>query len=134
LYGVGLSVNELRFHRLSFECSTEEGLTSIRYLHKQASPLQQIIFQSEGLAFIGINIITNRFAGAKFTKEKETKSVQRFIEITLNQVETYKMDYDKIKQYQTKEILGIFSVKDAETKGLKILGEVYEPDRPLHEL
>jgi hypothetical protein len=44
------------------------------------------------------------------------------------------MEYEKIKQYQTREILGIFSVKDFESKGLKILGEVYEPGRLLEDL
>ncbi len=44
------------------------------------------------------------------------------------------MNFDRIKQYKTRELLGIFSVKDPETKGLKIMGEIYEPDRSLQDL
>lgn len=44
------------------------------------------------------------------------------------------MDYDMIKHYQTKEILGMFSVKAPETKGFRIMGELYEPGRALMDL
>lgn len=39
-----------------------------------------------------------------------------------------------IKHYQVKEILGIFSVKAPETKGLKIMGQIYEPASILLDL
>lgn len=39
-----------------------------------------------------------------------------------------------IKHYQVKEILGIFCVKAPETKGLKIMGQIYEPGSALLDL
>lgn len=44
------------------------------------------------------------------------------------------MDYDMIKRYQVKEILGIFSLKAPETKGLKIMGQVYKPATVLSDI
>lgn len=44
------------------------------------------------------------------------------------------MNFDMIKHYQVKEILGILCVKAPETKGLKIMGQVYEPASSLLDL
>lgn len=39
----------------------------------------------------------------------------------------FTLEYERIKQYQVREILGILGVENAECKGLRIMEDIYEP-------
>lgn len=50
-----------------------------------------------------------------------------YIEFSLPNNTTYKMNFEKVKQFQVREILGILGVDNPESRGLMVMNQIFEP-------
>ena len=133
-YSADLKLSDLCLNSLIFECRKgQSGETALKFNPKPIKAIKDLIFQTDRLAYIGIEVTTNKFSiGKAKSPEKQVVSAINpasdcFIQFTLPNNTAYKMNFEKVKQFQVREILGILGVENPDSRGLVVMNQIFEP-------
>lgn len=135
-YNADLKLEDLCLNSLTFEHRTgQSGETTLKFKPKEVKAIKELVFQTDKLAYIGIEVTSNKFSiGKAKSPQKQVVSAinpaaEYFIEFSLpgpgNNV--FKMNFEKVKQFQVREILGILGVENPESRGLVVMNQIFEP-------
>jgi hypothetical protein len=145
---------DLEYSILNIEPTINEKYCSFRFKRKQveASTLKELAFGEEGLVYLGVDIITNKFKNTRpnrstlnpfdIVQQMNQGQVKlsvalgssiaikeaRFMVIQLEDGIGIRVDFNEVRDYKIKYLLGILKVPGYNRQGLMVLGKIYTPD------